>query len=169
MGRSCQSGQVPACHPTSGAGVHKTFQRGVAAVVLAGSASMASAQVFSEGFDDVAALVSADFALRLLGGGYLDTAQVYASNSGASTVPASFSLLASYAARSDTGWLNLSLTLPAMDGRIGFRYVVADTEAAGNDVGLDSLAMTGVVPEPASALSLAPGAAGLLLRRRAER
>jgi hypothetical protein len=32
--------------------------------------------------------------LRLLGGGYVDTVQVYASNSGASTEPASALLLA---------------------------------------------------------------------------
>lgn len=108
-----------------------------------------------------------DFSLRLLGEGYLDTVQVYTSNSGAGTDPAAFTLLASYGARADTSWLSLTLALPAMDGRIAFRYLIGDTEIDGNYVGLDSLSVTGVVPEPASALLLALGGAALLLRRRA--
>jgi hypothetical protein len=107
-----------------------------------------------------------DFALRLLGEGFLDRVEIYTSNAGASTDTASFTLLASYGARNDTNWLSLSLALPAMDGRIGFRYVVANTETAGNYVGLDSVS---VVPEPASALLMALGGAALLWRRRAAR
>lgn len=211
--------------------MRRHLQQGLVAVALAGAASVASAQSFTESFDDVAGLGAAgwaqvsngsaagdgwfqgneaiftaasgaansyaaanwvssagsvsdwlmtpalilptggsvDFALRLLGDGYVDTVQVYTSNSGSSTDTASFTLLASYAASSDTSWLYLSLALPAMDGRIAFRYVIADTEVAGNYVGLDSLAVTGVVPEPATALLMGLGAAGLLLRRRQPR
>lgn len=108
-----------------------------------------------------------DFSLRLLGEGFLDTVQVYTSNSGGGTDTASFTLLGSYAASSDTSWLSLSLALPAMDGRIGFRYVIGDTELQGNYAGLDSLSVTAAIPEPATALLMALGGAALLLRRRA--
>ncbi len=103
------------------------------------------------------------FSLRLLGDGFLDTVEVYTSNAGAGTDTASFTLVGSYAASADTSWLTLSLALPVMDGRIGFRYVVADTATAGNYVGLDSVT---VVPEPATWALLGVGAAVVLRARR---
>lgn len=109
---------------------------------------------------------SLSFQLRLLGEGFLDTVQVYSSNSGASTDPASFSLLASYAGSSDSGWLNLSLALSDFNGRLAFRYVVGDTQIDGNYVGLDSVT---VVPEPMSAAMLGLGLAAVLVARRRRR
>lgn len=109
---------------------------------------------------------SLSFQLRLLGEGFLDTVQVYTSNSGASTDPASFSLLASYAGSSDTGWLNLSLALPDFNGRLAFRYLVADTAIDGNYVGLDTVT---VVPEPLTLGLMGAGLATVLAARRRRR
>ncbi len=106
---------------------------------------------------------SIDLALRLLGEGFLDRVQVYASNAGASSDPASFTLLASYGARADTQWLALTLALPAMEGRIGFRYVIGDTGVEGNYVGIDSVS---VVPEPAAWALMGLGTALVLGARR---
>ncbi len=106
------------------------------------------------------------FMLHLLGEGFLDTVEVYASNAGASTNTADFTLQATFSSDTDTGWQSQLLSLSAMTGRIGFRYYVANTATDGNYVGLDSVS---VVPEPASlalvGLALAAGAAAR--RRRA--
>ncbi len=110
-----------------------------------------------------------DFSLRLLGEGFLDRVEIYGSNTGASTDTTGFTLLASYGARNDTNWLALSLALPVMEGRIGFRYVVADTETAGNYVGIDSV-LVSAVPEPGTWALMGLGAAlvvGARQRRRA--
>ncbi len=104
------------------------------------------------------------FMLRLLGDGYLDTVQVYASNAGSSTNTADFNQLASFSSSVDTNWEAKQLIVGAMTGRLAFRYVVADTSVAGNYVGLDSVT---VVPEPASlALVGLALAAGVAARRR---
>ncbi len=106
---------------------------------------------------------SVSFQLRLLGDGFLDTVQVYGSNSGASTDPANFSLLASYANSTDTGWVSQSLALADFNGRLAFRYVVADTAIDGNYAGLDSVT---VVPEPGALGLMALGLAAALAARR---
>jgi PEP-CTERM motif len=113
---------------------------------------------------------SLNFSLRLLGVDFgpglptgLDTVEVYTSNNGASTSIGDFTLLTSYTAGADTGWTLNSLNLPAFNGRVAFRYFVADTTFDGNYVGLDSVS---VVPEPTSVALVALALAGLAASRR---
>ena len=91
------------------------------------------------------------FSARSAGDSLLDTIQVYASLNGSSTVVSDFSiLLGSYSSSVDAGWIAQSYNVSLVgSGRIGFRYVVANTETAGNYIGIDNV---NVVPEPASAL-----------------
>jgi hypothetical protein len=97
--------------------VHKTFQRGVATVVLAGSASMAAARAFSEGFDDVAALGSAGWALVSNGtaagdGWFQGNEAIFAAASGADNSYAAANVVSSSGSVSD--WLMTpALSLPA--------------------------------------------------------
>jgi len=106
---------------------------------------------------------SLSFQLRLLGDGFLDTVEVYGSNSGASTDTGNFSLLATFAASADTGWASQTVALSDFNGRLAFRYLVADTAVAGNYVGLDSVT---VVPEPAALGLMGLGLAAVLAARR---
>ena len=59
-------------------------------------------------------------------------------------------LLGSYSLPVDAGWIAQSYNVSLVgSGRIGFRYFVANTDTAGNYIGIDNV---NVVPEPASAL-----------------
>ena len=91
------------------------------------------------------------FSVRSAGASLFDTIQVYASLNGSSTVVSDFSiLLGSYSSSVDAGWIAQSYNVSLVgSGRIGFRYVVANTDTAGNYIGIDNV---NVVPEPASAL-----------------
>ena len=102
------------------------------------------------------------FNVRVAGGGYLDTLQVLMSTTG--TAPANFTLLGSYSASTDAGWVPRTV-LTGLAGQaqafIAFRYVVDNVAVDGNYLGLDSLVIN-AVPEPATALLLALGVAGLI-------
>jgi PEP-CTERM motif len=110
-----------------------------------------------------------DFALRLLGSGFLDTVEVYYSLAGNSTNVANFNLLNSYASDVDTGWALKSETLEFLSGtnsvRFAFRYYVANTLSAGNYVGIDSVNINSV-PEPLSAALVGVGLLGAAAARR---
>jgi len=110
--------------------------------------------------------VTLNFALRLLGDGFLDTVEVYFSGNGGSSAVGDFSLLQTFSSDTDTGWTDNALAIGgagANDGRFAFRYVVADTRVNGNYIGIDSVS---VVPEPASLALVAFALAGLAATRR---
>lgn len=118
------------------------------------------------------------FFVRTAGEGYIDTLEARFSSNGASTdvgtttssVGDFTTLLRTYSSNNDVGWLGFTYTFSGLSGdtsgRIAFRYVVDDIDVNGNYVGLDSVFVTGVVPEPATYLLFAIGLTGLLLRRR---
>ena len=110
-----------------------------------------------------------DFLARVAGGGYLDTIEVWLSGNGASTNVADFTtLLGSYSSSTDNGWVAQSfsaLTAGGLQGRVGFRYFVADSNVDGNYIGIDSVRIN--VPEPGTLAMLGLGLAGLgFVRRR---
>lgn len=111
--------------------------------------------------------ITMNYALRLLGDGFLDTVQVLYSISGASTNVADFLPLNTYSSTSDTGWLDtiesLSFLNTSGTGRFAFRYMVANTTTAGNYVGIDTVA---VVPEPTSLALVGLALAGAAASRR---
>lgn len=111
------------------------------------------------------------FLVRTAGDNFLDKIEVRLSTSGASTNVADFSsLIGSFQASTDTGWVGLSYTLGAVTtpttGRLAFRYVVDNVSTAGNYLGIDSVQVTSAVPEPGTWLLMGLGVAGLVLRRR---
>jgi hypothetical protein len=122
---------------------------------------------------------SMNFALRLLGEGFLDRVEVYLSTSGASTDVGSsasstgaFTFLAAFDSTVDTGWVGRSvlvngLTAPA-SGRFAFRYVVDDTSANGDYIGIDAVSVNAAaIPEPGvMALVLLGSCAMVGVRRR---
>jgi hypothetical protein len=96
--------------------------------------------------------------VRSAGANFLDTIEVYYSNSGASTNLADFSLLATYSTTVDEGWVTGNGGTPSVgSGRFAFRYVVNNVETQGNYIGIDNVVVT-TVPEPG-----AFGLAGLAL------
>jgi PEP-CTERM motif len=122
---------------------------------------------------------SLNFALRLLGEGFLDTVQVYYSTSGNSSNVGSttsstgdFTLLQTFSASDDTGWLAESVLVSGLSGstsgRFAFRYVVDDTSLNGDFIGIDSVDVTSVasIPEPESWALMAAGLAALGWSRR---
>ncbi len=88
---------------------------------------------------------SLNFALRLLGEGFLDTVEVYLSSGGASTSLGGFNLLGTYASAADTGWVDHSIQVGGLmapaSGRFAFRYVVDDTSIHGDYIGIDSVSV----------------------------
>ena len=111
------------------------------------------------------------------GGPFNDRLQVRYSTNGASTTIADFlansilldingALNGSY----PESWAQFLVTLPAFTGRLAFFYNVTDTNLNGDVVGIDTLAITSSVPEPATPLTMALGfgALALVLRRRSK-
>lgn len=124
---------------------------------------------------------SFEFALRLLGDGFLDIVGVYLSTSGASTDVGTtslsegvFSLLDAYSNDgADTGWVNRTIGVagfgPGTTGRLAFRYFVDNTDIDGNYVGIDSVRLStrdATVPEPTPAALLALALVGMAALRR---
>lgn len=109
---------------------------------------------------------SVSLAVRAAGGGYLDRVEVLLSTTG--TAPGNFSLIGSYGASTDEGWvtpsfaLNLAAPTPSY---VAFRYVVDDVAVNGNYLGIDNVQIT-AVPEPATALLIGLGLAAISARRR---
>lgn len=111
------------------------------------------------------------FLVRTAGDGFLDRIEVRMSTAGGSTNVADFStLLGSFQASTDTGWVGLSYTLNSVvtptSGRLAFRYMVDNVSTAGNYLGIDDVVVTSAIPEPAAYLMMGLGVAGLMLRRR---
>jgi hypothetical protein len=161
---------------TSAAGAADAY---VAASYLSTSAS--SGAVSNWLMTPVVTLNSASeliFFVRNAGQGFLDRIEARFSSSGASTNVGTTTtsvgdfgmLLKAYQSSDDNGWLGFTYTFSSLaantTGRVGFRYVVGDVATQGNYLGLDSVVLTGVVPEPATYLLFALGLTGVMLRRR---
>lgn len=120
-----------------------------------------------------------NFALRLLGEGFLDTVDVYLSTNGASANVGSTDtslgdfgvLLQSFSSSVDTGWAMQSITLSGLgaptSGRFAFRYVARTNDTAGDYVGIDSVSVSArAVPEPGTLALATLGLGALAWRRR---
>lgn len=117
---------------------------------------------------------SLNFALRLLGEGFLDTVQVYLSTGGASTNLAGFNLLSSIDSATDSGWVDHAITVGGLtapaSGRFAFRYVVDDTSIHGDYIGIDSVSVNATaIPVPGMVALIALGLCGLVGALRARR
>lgn len=97
--------------------------------------------------------------------GFADSLVVKLSATGSSATGSFDSVLLSIP-QAPTAWATYTVTLPqiASGVRIGFEYSLANALDA-NYIGIDSVSVT-PIPEPTSALLLAAGLAGLMLRRR---
>ena len=118
----------------------------------------------------LASTLRLDYMARVAGAGFLDTIEVWLSTNGTSSNIADFTtLLGSYSSDTDQGWVAQSLqmggTPGGSQGRIAFRYFVADTNINGNYIGIDSLVVT-TVPEPATWALAGLALAGVALGRR---
>lgn len=130
---------------------------------LAGNPSISNWLITPQLF--VGGVAQLSFWVRTAGSiGFLDTVEVWLSTNGASTALSDFNIsLGKYASTTDQGWVQqvFSLNIPT-SGRVAFRYVVPDTNAGGDYVGIDSVQ---VIPEP-TGLALAGLGLGLLALRR---
>lgn len=123
---------------------------------------------------NLAATLSVGYMARVGGSGFRDTIEVWLSTNGASSNIADFTtLLGSYSSDQDQGWVAQSLQFagaPGGQGRVAFRYFVADTNTGGNYIGIDSLLVSTTgsvpVPEPATWALAGLAIAGLALSRR---
>lgn len=105
---------------------------------------------------------SLNFALRLLGEGFLDTVEVYLSTGGASTSLGGFNLLGTFASAADTGWVDHAITIGGLtapaSGRFAFRYVVDDTSLHGDYIGIDTFSVNAIaIPIPGTLALIALG------------
>lgn len=127
-------------------------------------------------------LATLSFYLRLYSSvDFYDTVQIYQSSSGESTDVGSsttstgdFVLLDTFTSTNDTGWVNHLITLGwvgSFNGRFAFRYVVGNTDIAGDYIGIDTVSVTAAdvgnaVPEPTSLALIGLGLAGIAAVRR---
>jgi len=108
-------------------------------------------------------------------GAFGDSLEVLLSTNGSSTAVGDFTtVLATIAAGSyPESWTNLTAILSGLggptSGRIAFHYVVTDTSANGDYIGIDDVSITAAtapVPEPMSCILVGTGLAGMIARRR---
>jgi hypothetical protein len=120
---------------------------------------------------------------RVANAGFNDELQLRLSSSGASTdVGTTTTSVGVFTAGISVpladGWQSMSATITnpgtPVAGRLAFRYVVSDTSANGDYVGIDTFEFHGpspepVIPEPTTMVLLGTGLVGLVARRRRSR